>query len=194
MSSAETKSDPYPEASGYWQGVEGEESYIWSTCKHTLSSEELSGNQPACKAQGQAATMTVSIQENLGEPEEGLPEFQSSTITYGSISNQVRRAAPVRRGEQKLCKAVDVLLIPDQIAQTCHCLQGPFSCEWKEKVNNSQRLEVRDADGYFDLQELRPVRLRANVYFHRSELETHSGLYCLFSTSTKAAIVNQCVL
>ena len=38
--------------------------------QHTLSSEELSGNQPACKAQGQAATMTVSIQENLGEPEE----------------------------------------------------------------------------------------------------------------------------
>ena len=49
--------------------------------QHTLSSEELSGSQPACKAQGQAATMTVSIKEILGEPEEMRQVVSSAELS-----------------------------------------------------------------------------------------------------------------
>ena len=53
--------------------------------QHTLSSEELSGSQPACKAQGQAATMTVSIQENLGEPEE-VRQVEGQLVSSAELS------------------------------------------------------------------------------------------------------------
>lgn len=54
------------------------------------------------------------------------------------------RTAPVRRA--KLFKVVDVLLITDQTAQASHVIAIrvlSFSCKWKKKLNNFQRLEIQ---------------------------------------------------
>ena len=104
--------------------------------QHTLSLEELSGSQPACKAQGQAATMTVSIQENLGEPEE-VRQVEWQLVSSAELS-------------ARHCGFVDGRGSPDcwegLIYWSTRCAQGPATKQQKEKGRKKKNLTADQWD------------------------------------------------